>query len=361
MPLILIAAFIFWVQGASADYALVATTAQSLNVRAGPGQTYALLSTLPVNTAVTLEERSPLGTWLRIRSNTVDGWVTTSFLKKPGDFNLNDLPINTTLADADVSRIAAKDEAALASVPIIPAMDSHVRDIFQKGQELGNHPNVIAKVGDCNSESDSFLTALDAGSYDLGAYQYLQGAVDFFGGSFGTHSVAANTGFTAMAALDPLWANPKVCQPGESPLLCEYNLHHPSVAIIMFGTNDLYVLNSEQYQQALTQIVEISLDHGVIPALSTFTSNRDKTDRWDTVIRFNQIVVDVAKKYDVPVMNFWLAAQALPNYGMGDDNAHLTASGVRVAFTGEENWSGFALRNLIALQTLDDIRRAVAG
>jgi len=32
------------------------------------------------------------------------------------------------------------------------------------------------------------------------------------------------------AVLAPEWANPAACQPGESPLLCEFRLRKPSVA-----------------------------------------------------------------------------------------------------------------------------------
>ena len=46
-------------------------------------------------------------------------------------------------------------------------------------------------------------------------------------------------GFTAASALSPVWADPKVCLAGETPLGCEYRLQKPVMDFIMLGTNDL--------------------------------------------------------------------------------------------------------------------------
>ena len=39
--------------------------------------------------------------------------------------------------------------------------------------------------------------------------------------------------------LDPLFANPELCFPGESVLDCEYRLKRPSIAIIHLALNDM--------------------------------------------------------------------------------------------------------------------------
>jgi hypothetical protein len=56
--------------------------------------------------------------------------------------------------------------------------------------------------------------------------------------SFSNISIAAGSGCTSAGALDPTWANPAWCEQSESPLACEYRITNPSVALIMFGTND---------------------------------------------------------------------------------------------------------------------------
>lgn len=334
---------------------------EALNMRSGPGPTYAVVTTLPAGAEVTLEQRTALGNWLYVRGADQEGWVATGYLWLSKDTDLGSLPVDVSLPDADPNAVLPDDEQALSAVPIMPVISDHVADIFKKGQKLGNNAHVVAKLGDCNSESSLFLAPLDAGNYDLGPYKSLQTAVDYFSGSFGEKSVAAQGGFTALSVLDSTWADPAVCQPNETPVSCEYRRLHPSVAIIMFGTNDLYSLNSDEYEQAVREIIQDSLDQGVIPVLSTFTSNPDKSDRWGNVMRFNRSLVALAKEFDIPIMNFWLAARSLPNDGVADDNAHLTASGGSLSLNGEETWSGFALRNLLALQTLDNIRRKITA
>jgi hypothetical protein len=60
-------------------------------------------------------------------------------------------------------------------------------------------------------------------------------------------------------------------------------------------------------------------------------------------------------------MNLWAAARALPEYGLDEDRVHLKHSGFeRLKFdTGHETWYGVSLQNLLAIRTLDEIRRAL--
>jgi hypothetical protein len=170
-------------------------------------------------------------------------------------------------------------------------------------------------------------------------------------------------GFNALTVLDPLWADPNICPNGEGPLVCEYRLHRPSVVVMMFGPNDMINLTEMQFVEAVRGIIELSLDEGVIPVLTTFTWHEDR--QWETALRYNVILVDLADEYDLPLVNFWRAAQALPNHGLMDDYTHLTDSGLSggdftITFAhGEETFSGYALRNLLTLQMLDRLRREV--
>jgi hypothetical protein len=59
-------------------------------------------------------------------------------------------------------------------------------------------------------------------------------------------------------------------------------------------------------------------------------------------------------------MNLWSAARSLPGYGLGYDNTHLTSVGLKVNLAaGYEADYGVTLQNLVALVTLDEIRRTV--
>ena len=245
-------------------------------------------------------------------------------------------------------------EGQLQQIPIMPVVNDHVREIYAQGQALGNNPQVFSKIGDCNSADPDFLTLIDTGNYDLGAYSYLQDTVDFFAGSFNRPSHTAHGGFNFTAIVDPFVSDPTVCQPDESPLLCEYRLNKSSIAFIMFGSNDLNDLSHERFTLRLEQIVEDSLAQGVIPVLSTFTRHRDGF--WTKTLEFNMIMVETAEKYDIPLINFWLAAQYLPDYGLQQDTMHLTKDGYLIQFNGQESVGGHDLRNLLVLLVLDQFR-----
>ncbi len=50
---------------------------------------------------------------------------------------------------------------------------------------------------------------------------YLQESIDNFAGSFNRDGQAVRGGFNAAAVLSPIWADPEVCEPGETPIECE--------------------------------------------------------------------------------------------------------------------------------------------
>jgi hypothetical protein len=96
---------------------------------------------------------------------------------------------------------------------------------------------------------------------------------------------------------------------------------------------------------------------GVIPVLSTFPNN---IAMWDQSIQYNQIVVQIALDYNIPLLNLWRALEQAPNHGLNDDGRHLshpiTTSG---DLTADNLQRGYPLRNLVTLQTLDAIWRGV--
>lgn len=333
-------------------------------VHAGPGDTYEQSGELYPGDSVKIIERSDTGNWLRVEyavpdtSSEADGWVLTGTLQLTPDFHLSDVAVNDSLPDADLSRISDRALAALYRVPVVPDISAAMEDIYARGQALGNAPGVVTKVGDSLSAHSLYLSPLSAGNYDLGPYDYLADTARYFAESLETHSAAARIGLTTFSVFDPAWSSAR-CEPDESPLACEYRLKMPSVAFIMFGANDVGLLTDEQYEEHLRQIVDETLARGIIPVLSTFAASPD-ADTWPRALRFNRIVVEIADDYDIPLINLWAAARALPDNGLGDDGAHLTVSGERINFaTGYEALYGVSLQNLLALVTLDKIRREI--
>jgi hypothetical protein len=153
--------------------------------------------------------------------------------------------------------------------------------------------------------------------------------------------------------LDSLWANPEFCEPGETPLGCELRIMQPGIALIMFGTNDVFYLDAAQFDFFLRSIVVATLRGDALPVLSTFPQRPEFPDK---SLLYNRVVVQIARDYDIPLINLWAALEPLPNQGVDpDETTHMSApaGGAACHFIGENMAAGFTVRNLLTLQTLD--------
>ena len=129
---------------------------------------------------------------------------------------------------------------AWQSMPVMPAVSDTTRRIYDKGRALNNDPHGFSILGDCLSLPINLFGNYGKGSghYNLGDYTYLQPVIDWFVDSFNRQSVTLGDGFNTAAVLSPLRADPKQCQNGETPLVCEFRIYHPSYALISLGTDD---------------------------------------------------------------------------------------------------------------------------
>jgi hypothetical protein len=269
------------------------------------------------------------------------------------------IPIRTTTFPENTP----KDNSPIdwMSLPIIPTVSQTTRLIYQRGLELGNDPHSFSKIGDCQSISTYFLSYFErSGFYDLGQFSSLQQTIDWYAGSFSRDSLAVKGGYNAAAVLSPLRADPKQCNPNESPIACEFRLHHPSVAII--SLEEWWAGHPENYEAYLRQIIEYSIQQGVVPIVAT------KADNLEGNNLINQTIANLAQEYDIPLWNFWSAVQPLPNHGLIAFNSldevdmfHLTHSeGYYFYNNPAASQSGWSVRNLTALQSLDAIRRGLS-
>lgn len=244
------------------------------------------------------------------------------------------------------------DPGEWQSLPIIPVAGDVARKIYRRSLELGNNPQAFSKIGDCGSTPAWFLGDFDRGPryYRLGPHQDLEGVIQAFQGSFDRTSLAAKAGFNASSVFTPLWADRKQCQPDEAPLACEYRLHRPAMAFIMLGTNDVY--HPDSFEPRMRQLIEFSIENGVIPILSTKADNEEGDGS------LNATIARLAFEYGVPLWNYWLAVQPLPDHGLQEDGVHITWGPNRFddphALT-----RGWTVRNLTALQVLDAVWRYV--
>ncbi|MDW8226967.1 MAG: SGNH/GDSL hydrolase family protein [Anaerolineales bacterium] len=239
-------------------------------------------------------------------------------------------------------------------LPIIPQVSETARQIYRAGQVLGNDPHAFSIIGDCLSlPINMFGNYGQPGRYNLGPFSHLQPVIDWFQPSFRRISVTLRDGFNTAAVLSPLRADPKLCQPNETPLVCEYRIHRPSYVFISIGTDD-FGTPPEVYEKRMRQIVEYTISQGIVPILATKADNREGDHA------FNRIVAQLAYEYDVPLWNFWAAVQPL-KYGVLNDRGHLYWADPNHLEYQNSMMVAVPVRAATALQALDAVWRGVTS
>ncbi|MBZ0301733.1 MAG: SH3 domain-containing protein [Anaerolineae bacterium] len=323
-----------------------------LRLRAGPGLDFSVLALLSNGTALIITARSADSSWLQVQTNGPEqsGWVYRTYITTSAD--LAALPI---------------ERRPLSFARLISGISDHTRRIYRRGQALGNHADVFAKIGDSITVSQHMFHPIGEGLYNIRGYPGLQPVIDYFsrtpvgsGDSFTRNSVAAGVGWNAAAVLLSKFADRTQCQPAEIPLICEYRLIQPAFALIMLGTNDTGYVPTSTYRHNLERIIQISVDHGVVPVLSTIPPRRGYED---TVQAFNQIIREVAQEADIPLWDYHAAMVVYPQTSLTLDGVHpsLPPRGHDDAanFADDNLPYGYVLRNLSALYVLDALRQQI--
>lgn len=261
----------------------------------------------------------------------------------------------TAIPTATLRPSPAPDE--WKSYPPVPSFAGRVRSIFQTGMTLGRDPHIFSKIGDCQNITTFFLASYeDPQRYRLGPYEDLQATIDWYKGSFGRQSLAVKGGLNVAAALNPLRADPDVCESSESPLACELRMNNSSLVLISF--EEAWDGDVQKYETYMRRVIEYAIEQGVVPIVATKADNLEGGDR------INGLIAQLAWEYDVPLWNFWSAVQPVRYHGLSKDGFHLTQA------TGDKNyffdlpaakWSGWMMRNLTALQVLDGARRELVA
>ncbi len=347
--------------------AQVCPTCGNLRLRDAPGTAGNVLTTLDANTPLTLIGRTADNAWVQVRlANGSSGWVSAQYVST--NIDLNTLPITGTADNLPTAIAPPTVGPGPGGIDVISGISANARQIFLKGQAMGNRANVFSKVGDSITFYHAFMNDF-AGYYDLGAYSSLQPAVYFFRGpnargenSFNARSLAAEPGWTTYRMLTPGYSSSPLCRADETPLVCEYRTAKPAVAIIMLGTVDSEGgITIEQYRANLETIVQISIDMGVIPVLTMIPPMRFEPWRDAVVDQMAAHVAAVARQYDVPLINYHDVMLTLPNVGLSGDGGHPSEpfDGRYAVFDESHLESGYVMRNLITLQMLYELWRQV--
>ena len=227
--------------------------------------------------------------------------------------------------------------------PVIPEITNRAREIYQQGR-LRNDLHAFSKVGDCQGIKEVWLGVYDQpGLYTLAPENAdLQETIDWFAGSFNRDGFAVMGGYNARAVLQPAVADPGFCQAGESPIECEYRVHHPSIVLISL---EFYYegRTAQNYEQYMRQVIDFFISRGTLPILAT------KADNMEGDESLNLATANLAVEYDLPLWNFWRAVQSLPNHGMDitrPDGFHISVDAWRE-------------RSATSLQALDAVWRGV--
>jgi hypothetical protein len=232
--------------------------------------------------------------------------------------------------------------------PIVPeTVSQRVLDIYQNGQAQGRDPHSFSVIGDCQSIPYVFMGPFGRGELEPDPSEsHLWNAINYFEGSFKRWSVTARGGFTAASILNPLQADQHECKPGETPLTCEFRLNNPAYVLITLETW-LDPDTIDRYEVYLRQILNTVIEKGAIPILLT---KADSSELRDGTHVINPVVVKLAYEYNVPVVNFWRAAQYLDNYGIDPEREgfHLSQA-------------GYNLKNILALRALYLVWHTVEG
>ncbi len=361
-----------------------ATATVAANLRSGPGGSYPSLASVPPGTALTVLARSDDFTWLLVHTvRGTRGWVSVRQVQIAQSVNVANLPISSEIIPSPLSPSqngqTVATEQAFTPVPfapgdlgvyaaqITPGVRNAMRKVYALGLQLGNNPRVFSKVGDCLEGQVWFLYQYgDGNPYELGNYGRLQDVINHFMVSprpgvpnpYIAASQAAHAAFTSASVQDAEWADPKLCQVGESPLACEYRVNKPSVAIIMFGVVDVESLTAAQFSSSLRKVVKQTLALGIIPIMSTAPENLAYGDK---AAQFNRIVTQIAAENSAPLIHLRDALYPLTDHGLDHDGLHLTpgAAWTRVAFTAPQLQLGLPVWNLLALQSLDNVWRHI--
>lgn len=195
--------------------------------------------------------------------------------------------------------------------PVVPEVTETARRIYQRGLAMGSNPRAFSKVGDCQNLQTVFLWKydhLDIYQFDYKLDKYLD-TIENFQGSFDRDGYAAKFGFTAASPLTQLEADPQFCLPEETPLECELRIARPAFVLVSmeFPFNGR---SAVQYEKYMRKIIEYIMGQGAVPILAT------KADNVEGDHSINLTVAKLAYEYDLPLWNWWAAAQPLGDHGI---------------------------------------------
>jgi len=251
---------------------------------------------------------------------------------------------------------------------ISPAMAQSLNQLYQSGvTNFGNRAGVFVRIGDETMDGPNFMAPFATpGAYNLDSYGTLQATIDFFGAtpirdsgenSFNADSLAAGPdyGLETLATPAP-GGSPCDAIGGGTLLSCELQLDRGSIALVSFSAQNVAYLPPEQFRAELQALVtDLLSNYGVIPVLATIPEGGGYTS--DQLLPYNQAIVEVAQNAGIAGVPLWNLWRAMQESGVGDPNSVAPAG--PADFSAASLSFGYNVRNLTALQALEQVRQAV--
>ena len=204
--------------------AKVRDDAGGLRLRQLPNPDGTILFNLQSGTPLLVSERTTDSAWVYVTiPEGFEGWLATSFL---------DLSVELALIPQTDNPQAApyfELEAPESAPSVISGVTGGARQIYLRGQQLGNRRNVFTMIGDSLTDTEMFMRSIPGG-YNLRDYGYLLPAIQFFnvdtgyGNAFARDPFSAEAGWVTFSTLDTNNTPTDICDPGWAPLDCEFRL-----------------------------------------------------------------------------------------------------------------------------------------
>jgi hypothetical protein len=270
------------------------------------------------------------------------------------------------------------DEAVL---PFDAGAQARIRAIAARGRALGRSPRSFALIGDSITASPKYLRPFTRGA----RHQLDEDVAERLRIDDAT-VVAFYQAHDSAPSLDA-FAAPRVARVGAPS---RWALEHdgariaalvdalsPSVAIVMFGSNDAavrfiaYDELVESYRARMQRIVDLLVERGVVPVLNTVPRHMHDPSRpscdasagdlsnWRLAVQTSALsaaVAELACREHLPLIDLRHALDATPNSGIGPDGVHPTAhrSGAGL-LTAEGLRCGYNVRNYVTLRMLAQV------
>ena len=304
-------------------------TVNSTYVRDAPDWQSNRIASLFKNQVVRVGGRDGSGEWLQVVGT---GWVPAGVGTLSG--KIINLPVVGAVnrpASASVAGVSAPTVLPDWIPSITPGMKAKFRQIARNGLD----PRFFTVVGDCNSEGYRYLHPLALGHIDFSEHGYLAGVLETYKSSFYRNSVAVSGGFNTASVLDPLWAHPGYCEPGETPFACELRVSKAGVVFILLGTGDQFTWQTAEANYR--EMIEHALETGAVPVMVTKADRLESEEGGAEVDYLNDLIRRLALEYDVPLFDMNVGTRVLENRGLLDETGHdfhLSAEGIWVHILG---------------------------